>query len=576
MQPRINIEFDVPATMRDGVVLMSNVYRPANDGMYPVLLTRLPYGKDNPRDTTYFDPLKAARRGYIVVVQDVRGRFASGGDFVSFPQESEDGYDSVEWAASLPGANGAVGMWGLSYYGKTQWHAAVKSPPSLKAIAPGQTWGNHLNGASLRGGAQELGLVYSWARAAISPDYLARKYADDPATLQRKMSETIETINTLAAGGGLDALPCSELLDPEGLNAKLSLGRDVSDKFWNSVNLDDAYGNVTVPTLHIGGWYDCFIGETLRQYTVMKLLAEESGTQPPRLVIGPWTHADFGSLHGDLDFGVASSGGALDLKETLSDLQLGFFDATLGGGAESPAGEPPVRIFFMGENRWRHFDEWPPPGVREVDFHLGGGGTLTREIPVPGEDSYGYDPLSPVPTLGGQTLLAAAFGAGPRDQRRIESRPDVLVFTSEPLTEELTLCGPVHATLFAASTAPDTDFVVRLADVHPDGRSIILTDGVIRASARESYPAPRVITPVEPSLIEPGRVYEYSVDLWQTAATLAPEHRLRVHVASSCFPRWDRNPNTGLSGFDSGETEVARQTIHFGGESPSRLTVTVA
>ncbi|MGI8649489.1 MAG: CocE/NonD family hydrolase, partial [Rubrobacter sp.] len=333
--------------MRDGVTLLANVYRPAEDGTYPTLLTRLPYGKDNPRDATYFDPVKAAGRGYIVVVQDVRGRFASEGEFSSFPQESEDGYDTVEWAAKLPGANGRVGMWGLSYYGKTQWHAAVEAPPSLEVIAPSQTWGNHLNGASLRGGAQEIGLVHSWAQAAIAPDYLARKYAGDPATLQRKMSEAVRIIDTLASGGGFDALPYSELPDPEGLDKMVFLGRGVSDAVWKTVNLDGRYKRVGVPTLHIGGWYDCFIGETLCRYAAMRDLATSRGTTPPRLVVGPWTHADFGSRQGDLDFGVAASGGFLDTRETLSDLQLRFFDARLKGAETALADDPPVRVFVM-------------------------------------------------------------------------------------------------------------------------------------------------------------------------------------------------------------------------------------
>ncbi|WP_119069195.1 CocE/NonD family hydrolase [Rubrobacter indicoceani] len=570
----VTVRFDVPATMRDGTTLLANVYRPAGDGAYPVLLTRLPYGKDNPRDTAYFDPAKAARRGYIVVVQDVRGRFASEGEFESFPQESRDGYDSVEWAARLPGSNGSVGMWGLSYYGKTQWHAATEAPPSLGAIAPGQTWGNHLNGASLRGGAQELGLVHLWAQGSIAPDLLSRKYADEPEKLREKMLEVVGIIDTLSAGGGFDVLPYSQLPDPEGLEPMLFLGRGADDGFWSSVNLDELYANVKVPVLHIGGWYDCFIGETLRQYAAIQRLCLERRMPPPRLVVGPWTHANFGSLHGDLDFGVAASGAAVDLRETLCDLQLRFFDETLKGEkAVSP--EPPVKIFFMSENRWRTFESWPPQDSRRTDWYLGAEGTLTREPPPAGAPGYEYDPLHPVPTLGGQTLLAPAYGSGPVDQSPIEARPDVLVFTSGPLAQEITLCGPVSATLFASSSAPDTDFVVRLTDVYPDGRSIVLTDGVVRASARDSYPQPDEVSPAEPSPIKPGCIYRYPVDLWQTAATLAPGHRLRVHVTSSSFPRWDRNPNTGGSGHTSAETRKAHQTVHLGGDHPSRISVTI-
>ncbi|MGI8649914.1 MAG: CocE/NonD family hydrolase, partial [Rubrobacter sp.] len=308
------------------------------------------------------------------------------------------------------------------------------------------------------------------------------------------------------------------------------------------------------------------------------------GTNKTRSGVGPGTHADFGSRQGDLDFGLAASGGFLDARETLSDLQLRFFDARLKGDETALADEPPVRVFVMGENRWRSFEDWPPQDASTQDWHLGAEGTLTPQVPgggtpgggTPGGGSveYDYDPLHPVPTLGGQTLLAPVYGAGPMDQRPIESRPDVLVFTSEPLEKDLTILGPVHATLFAASSAPDTDFVVRLTDVHPDGRSIILTDGIVRASARESYSASQTITPTEPSLIEPGRAYEYSVDMWATAVALVAGHRLRVHVTSSCSPRWDRNPNTGGSGFDSGDATVAQQRVLFGAERPSRVTIT--
>ena len=220
------IQKNVSATMRDGTALMSNVYRPADGGSCPVLLTRLPYGKDQPRDPTYFDPLRAARRGYIVVVQDVRGRYASAGEFGTFPQEIEDGHDAVEWAARLPGSDGTVGMWGLSYFGKTQWHAATTRPPSLRSMAPGQTWGNHLNGASLRGGVQELGLVHSWAQGAIAPHQLFRRYAEHPERLNEKLLETIGIVDEILAGGGYETLPLSSLPDPEGSSRALGLGRE--------------------------------------------------------------------------------------------------------------------------------------------------------------------------------------------------------------------------------------------------------------------------------------------------------------------------------------------------------------
>jgi putative CocE/NonD family hydrolase len=575
----VTIRKDVTAEMRDGTLLMADVYRPAEDGEYPVLLTRLPYGKDQPRDPTYFDPIKAALAGYIVVVQDVRGRHASGGEFVPFVREYEDGYDTVEWAAKLPGSDGNVGMFGLSYFGKTQWQAAVTGPPSLKSMVPGLTWGNHLNGVQMRGGVQELGVILYWAVAAIAQDALSRKYRRDPARIFERLPELVGVIDEILAGGGYDVLPLSKLPNPDGVVpfVRGGFGRGVDDPSWDYLKIDDKYDQVDVPTFHIGGWYDCFIGETLRQYGAMKERSGETGTRPPHLLVGPWTHADFGSTFGELDFGVGSSGRFLNYRDGLTDQQLRWFDATLKGDGSALGGVPPVRVFVMGENRWREYEEWPPPQARTEDWHLRSGGRLTLEPGGVGEEpaEYDYDPQDPVPTLGGPTLMAPIHGPGARDQRPIEERPDVLVYTSEPLAEDYTVLGPVHATLFATTSATDTDFVARLVDVHPDGRAVGLADGIVRASARESYPAPGVVSPVPPSPVEPGRVYEFCVDLWATGNTFKVGHRLRVEVTSSSHPRWERNLNTGEGAFYSDRTEVARQTVWHEAGRASRVSLTV-
>jgi uncharacterized protein len=573
----VTIQTDVPARMRDGTTLMSNVYRPAEGGPYPVLLARMPYGKDLPFDSTYLDPVRAVRRGYIVAIQDVRGRYASEGKFTPFVREFEDGYDSVEWAAKLPGSSGSVGMIGLSYLGKAQWHAAVMQPPSLKSMAPGQTWGNHLNGAQMRGGARELGLIQYWAQGALALGILFRKYRGEPQKIGEKLPELVGSIDTLLAGGGYDALPLTQLPDPDDLTPFVRGGfaRGADDESWEYLNIDGRYDRVEAPTFHIGSWYDCFIGETLRQYEVMKERAKAAGTRPPRLLVGPWTHAEFGSTVGDLDFGIGSSGAFLNYSGDLTEAHLRWFDATLKGDERSLEERPPVEVFVMGENRWRGYEEWPVPGAYEERWHLRGGRRLAREAPEPGEpDEYDYDPRDPVPTVGGAVLMAPIHRPGARDQREIEERPDVLVYTSETLREDYTVLGPIHATVFAATSAPDTDFVVRLVDVYPDGRAIGVADGVIRASAREAFPAPGVTRPAGAKPVEPGRVYQYNVDLWATGITFRAGHRIRVHVTSSCFPRWDRNPNTG-EGPDSARTEVARQRIFHDPERPSHVTLTV-
>jgi uncharacterized protein len=565
--------------MRDGAPLMSNVYRPAESGEYPVLLTRLPYGKDLPLGSSVLDPIKAAEAGYIVVVQDVRGRYRSEGKFVPFVKEYEDGYDTVEWAARLPGSDGSVGMYGLSYFGKTQWHAAVMRPPSLKSMVPGITWGNHLNGVQMRGGVQELGLMQYWAQTALALNLLFRRYAGDPERIGEVLPELVGTIDTILAGGGYDVLPLTDLPNPDELVpfVRGGLVRGVDDESWDYLNIDGKYENVAVPTFHIGGWYDCFIGETLLQYEAMKEISREAGMRQPRLMVGPWTHGDFGSTFGDLDFGIGSSGLFLNYKGDLTDAHLRWFDATLKGDERALEGTPLVQVFVMGENCWRGYEEWPVPGSHEEDWYLISDGSLRREPGGSGDQParYDYDPEDPVPTIGGSVLMADIHRPGPRDQRPIESRPDVLVYTSPTLEDPYTVLGSVYVTLFAASSAPDTDFVARLVDVYPDGRAICVADGILRASARESYPAPGVVRPVAPSHIEPGDVYEYVIDLWATGLTFLPGHRMRVEITSSSHPRWERNLNTGESAVHSSRAEVAHQTIFHDAGRRSRITLTV-
>lgn len=586
----ITVQKDVPATMRDGTTLAADVYRPggeAADGEYPVLLTRLPYGKDLPLGTGYVDPVKAARRGYIVVVQDVRGRFGSEGEWTPFMNEFEDGYDTVEWAATLPGSDGRVGMYGVSYFGMTQWQAAVMQPPSLVSMAPGITWGNYLNGVQIRGGVRELGLRLYWSEAVLALDTLLRKYRDTPEKLQKLLPAQVAVIDDLP--NEYAVLPLEELPDPAGVVPYMfeALDHGVTSPVWEYLNIDGRHDRVEVPTFHIGGWYDTFIGETLRQYGEMKRLAEERGSRPPRLLVGPWSHGRFESTVGELDFGLASSGLLLNYRGDITDHHLRWFAATVKEDEASLEGQPPVQVFVMGEDRWRGYEEWPVPGSREERWHLhsGGGansrsgdGTLSREEPsgnVAPSDRYDYDPEDPVPTLGGAVLMPAVYRAGARDQAPNEDRPDVLCYTSEVLAEPYTVLGAVHATLFAATSAPDTDFVVRLVDVYPDGRAIGVADGIVRASARETYPEPGVVSPVEPSPVEPGRVYEYRVDLWATGLTFLPDHRIRLEVTSSSFPRWDRNLNTGEDTATSDRSEVAHQQVFHDPERPSHVTLTV-
>ena len=420
--------------------------------------------------------------------------------------------------------------------------------------------------------------IYYWAETTLALDTLFRRYRDEPGRIREKLPPLVEVIDTLLAGGGYDALPLADLPDPDDLVPFVQGGfkRGVDDEGWDYLNIDGRYELVDAPTFHIGGWYDCFIGETLRQYEAMKQQADQRGLRPPRLLVGPWTHGMFDSTVGELNFGVGSSGLFLNYRGDLTDAHLRWFDATLKNDESALEDRPPVEVFIMGENRWRYYDEWPVPGSREESWHLHPDGLLSQQPPLQGDpDEYDYDPEDPVPTVGGPILLAPAHGPGPGDQREIEARPDVLLYTSEVLQEGYTVLGAVHATLYAASSAPDTDFVVRLVDVYPDGRAICASDGIIRASARESYPSPGVISPQPPTPIEPGEVYEYAIDLWATGITFLAGHRIRVDVTSSSFPRWERNLNTGESNVSSARTKVAHQQIFHDPEHPGSVTLTV-
>src|ERR687885_56690 len=359
----IIVQKNVPAEMRDGTTLVADVYRPTGTGEYPVLLTRLPYGKDQSVNTSYMDPIKAAQHGYIVVIQDVRGRFGSEGEWNPSVNEFEDGYDTIEWAARLPGSNGRVGMYGASYFGMTQWQAAIMKPPSLKSMAPGITWGNYLNGVHMRGGGRELGLRFSWTQATLAPDPLLRKYRQDPEELGKQLPALVGVIDNIPEE--YDVLPLKGLPDPAGVVPYMfdALAHGVTSPIWEYLNIDGRYENVEAPTFHIGCWYDVFLGETLRQYEAMKEVAAEKGTRPPRLLIGPWSHG--------------------------TNFHLRWFDATLKDDEEALASDPPVEVFVMGENRWRGFEEWPVPGSHEERWHLHAGGILSREKPSGGpHDEY--------------------------------------------------------------------------------------------------------------------------------------------------------------------------------------------
>jgi putative CocE/NonD family hydrolase len=569
MEPEqsVTVDLNVPAPMRDGVVLRSNVYRPAGEGRWPVLLTRLPYGKDLPLGTAILEPVQAARRGYVVIVQDTRGRFSSAGDWYPLRNEAQDGYDTVQWAASLPYSDGQVGMYGASYFGFTQWSAALTAPPALKAIVPFITWSDPYNGHSFRGGAMELGIHAHW-QLQMGFDVLLRRHARDLPALARAFQGLAKELDDLAPEG-YASLPLTEfgpLRRQDVAPAFFDYFRAPEDRsVLDFARIRGSHQQVSVPSFSAGGWYDIFLQDTIDNYQAMRELG-----RPSKLLIGPWSHGTQRNPVGQLNFGFGSQAGLIDLRIDFQSFQLRWFDRWLKGNDNGIMSEPPIQIFVMGANTWRQLEEWPPPGAAPTPLYLREGGLLSAG--APGDErpeGFEYDPAHPVPTHGGALLMSPEYPSGPYDQRQIEERPDVLVFTSQPLERDTEVTGPITVELWAASSAPDTDFVARLCDVHPDGRSFNLTDGIIRARYRDRSSG------AEPSLIEPGRPYCYEIDLWSTSNVFKAGHRIRLQVTSSNFPRWDRNPNTGHPLGADAELAVARQTVFHDRERPSQVVLPI-
>ncbi|MDQ1033250.1 putative CocE/NonD family hydrolase [Streptomyces umbrinus] len=551
----IRIEFDVPAEMRDGTVLRADVYRPGGTGPWPALLARLPYGKQTPMMGVVLDPLAAARRGFMVVIQDTRGRFASEGEWEPWTYEGSDGYDTVRWAAALPGSNGSVGMIGGSYFGNTQWMAALSKPPELKAIAPMITWSDPEDGLWTRGGAIELGITAPWTLLQ-GADTLMRRHRTDLDGLVSGVTGLVRDLDGLARGG-YGELPAGRF--PAFARhdlPELGYERSRREPEWaRSCTVAGRHDEVDLPTFQLGGWYDIFTQGTLDNFTAMRR-AGRSAT----LIMGPWSHTNWQHVVGDVNFGFAAHSEFMGMRGRVHDLQFDWFARTLGEGAALEPDTGTVLLFVMGTNQWREETEWPLSRAVDTDFHLRADGRLTQEPPSAAEraEEFTYDPMDPVPTTGGALLMSDEFRPGPLDQTAVEGREDVLVFTTEPLTEDVEVTGRVRAVLFAATDGPSTDWVARLCDVDENGVSRNVADGIVRVRAAT-----------------PGEATEHVVDLWSTSIVFRTGHRIRVQVTSSNFPRWDRNLNTGEPEESATTARVARQQVFHDPARPSRIILPV-
>ena len=560
------IERGVAMKTRDGVTLRADIYRPAGDGPFPVLLTRTPYNK------SFMAPIgmEGASRGFMMVLQDTRGRYASEGEWYPFKHEIDDGYDTVEWAAALSHSNGKVGMFSGSYVGATQMLAAIAHPPHLAGICPIVTASNYHENWTYQGGAFEQWFNESWT-SGLAQDTLNRKIiAASNATV------------------GENALPLTQYplfnthLDPGSPNATQELApyfldwlaHPLYDDYWKQWSIEENYQNIQVPGLEVAAWYDIFLGGSLRNYIGLHNRAgNEEARNGQHLMVIIGGHSGNARTVGAVDFGPSAP---FNENDTILD----FYDYLFLGKQNEFANGKPVKIFVMGANEWRYEDSWPLERAKETRYLLHSSGnansssgsgllyTGPMEFRSESPDSFTYDPANPAPTVGGPLCCDSQHLApGPRDQREVEARSDVLVYSTPPLEQDLEVTGPVTLDLFAKSSAVDTDFTGKLVDVWPDGKAINLTEGILRARFRES--------PSKANLIEPGKVYEYKIDLWATSNVFLKGHRIRLEVSSSNFPRFDRNLNTGKSAAASSAFVKATNTILHDAQHPSALILPV-
>ena len=542
---RVAIHHGVAATMRDGVKLIADVYQPEGEGKFPVLLQRTPYNRAGAAGSA----AAMAAHGYVVIVQDTRGRFDSQGEFYPFRYESQDGFDTVEWAAALPYADGKVGMFGGSYVGATQMLAAIASPPHLVAIQPYVTASEYYDGWTYQNGALMQWFASSWS-SGLAVDTL------------RRQAERLEDPKSWVAQLPVDGYRMLELPPVSGLAPYYRdwVAHERDDDYWRPWKISAHYGTMNVKALHAGGWHDIFLKGTIQNYVGMRGASPARDDQ--RLLLGPWAHAETSpeGKVGDVTFGKSA---VLDSDGTI----LRWYDYALKGVRNEYATGAPVRLFIMGENVWRDEREFPLARTRYTNYYLQKG-TLAVDAPGAGApEDYEYDPGNPVPTLGGRLCCGNQHPPGPADQHPNEGRADVLVFSTPPLAHDVEATGWVKVTLYASSSAVDTDFTALLADVEPSGYARFLTDGIVRARYRNSTER------AEP--IEPNKIYQYSLDLWATSNLFKAGHRIRLYVSSSNFPRFNRNLNTGQPIAGSTRYVKARQRIYHDAQHPSALVLPV-
>ena len=537
-------QLHVPVPMRDGVHLSANVFLPSEHARVPAILVRTPYGKGADITSNY---QAFVDHGYAVMVEDVRGRYESEGSFQPLEQEPADGDDTLNWIARQPWSDGKVGMMGGSYLGIVQWKAAVLDNPHLKAIFPVVSgYDDYRDRFYSTGGAMKLGnrLEWMWENLKVQGYH--------PEFSKFVLHLPIRTADVAATGRP------SEMY-------REAVDHPAFDSFWRAISTKEQIQKVRIPVFSVGGWYDNFAQSDLEAYAA---LHKTSGLN--RILVGPWPH-NMSYQFAGVDFGPQAT-------VPMRSLQLEWFDQWLMGKDTPLISKPPVEIFVMGANRWREEREWPPEKARARNFYLdgsgrantlGGDGALSdRPARHGSQDHYVFDPRDPAPTRGGAVCCnPRVFPWGPMDQRPVERRADVLVYTSRPLKREVEAIGPVKVVLYVSTSAKDTDFTAKLVDVFPDGYARNLTDGILRLRYRNSLE--------KPELAQAGEIYMVAVDAGVTSNVFLKGHRIRVEVSSGNFPRFDRNPGTGAPIADETRLIKASQTVYHDRAHPSRVVLMV-
>lgn len=550
----VTMKLGVKTPMRDGVDLSADIYLPEARGPFPTVLMRTPY--DNNNDPLIRKGRLLANMGYACVVQDCRGRYDSDGSFYPMRGEGVDGHDTLEWIGRQEWSNGKVSMSGASYLGMTQWLCAPLRSQYLTCMTPRVAASDYWDAPVYTQGAFQLGVLFTWGMRTNGRTAQNIEYHN-----WNELFRTLPLIDADHAGG-------------RDLPAWEDWVRHSSyDDYWQSTSNFDKWGEIAAPAFNMGGWYDLYSKATFENFNGLRKHGRTPEARQSKLICGAWAHAlSVGSRVGDVEFGASS-------QVDLDTLELRWLDYWLKGIPNGIVDEPPLRLFVMGVNEWRDEHEWPLARTEWQEWYLHSGGransllgdgALDTQAPSSDEtpDQFAYDPDNPVPTTGGTNCCSPLIVPwGPYDQRLVEMRGDVLCYTSAPLAQDLEVTGPITLTLYAATDGPDTDWTGKLVDVAPNGYAMNLCDGIIRARYREDRAAPK--------LLEPGKVYEYEIDLWVTSNVFRAGHRLRLEVSSSNFPRLDRNLNTGHEPGMDAEKRVAHQTVMHSRAHPSRLRLPV-